>query len=319
MRLIVGSRGSKLALWQAHWVRDQLAAAGYEIEIRIIKTTGDRLQSVAPGEPLPSSMAQTIAEVGSKGLFIKEIEEALLAGEIDVAVHSLKDLPTDQPAGLVLGAVPQREDARDVFIARDGLPLESLPPGARVATSSLRRQAQLRALRHDLVCVAMRGNLDTRLRKLERGDCEALVLAAAGVHRLGLTDRITSYFSVDQMCPAVGQGALGIEIRADDPGASKAVARLDQLATHLAVRAERAVLRRLGGGCQVPIAAHAVAEDGHMRLQGLVASLDGTQVIRARTTGLPSDPEALGAAVAEELLRHGAREILDAIEDAQAP
>jgi len=315
MRLIIGSRGSKLALWQAHWVRDQLAAAGYDIEIRIIKTTGDKLQAVVPGEPLPPSMVQTVAEAGSKGLFIKEIEEALLAGEIDVAVHSLKDLPTDQPAGLALGAVPQREDARDVFIARDGLPLESLPPGARVATSSLRRQTQLRALRPDLVCVAMRGNLDTRLRKLERADCEALVLAAAGVHRLGLTNRITSYFSTDQMCPAVGQGALGIEIRADDPGASKAVARLDQLATHQAVRAERAVLRRLGGGCQVPIAAHATVEDGNLRLQGLVADLDGMQVIRARTKGPASDPEALGAAVAEDLLRRGAREILDAVSD----
>ncbi len=315
MRLIIGSRGSKLALWQAHWVRDQLAAAGYEIDIRIIKTTGDKLQVVAPGEPLPPSMAQTVAEVGSKGLFIKEIEEALLAGEIDVAVHSLKDLPTDQPAGLALGAVPQREDARDVFIARDGFPLESLLPGARVATSSLRRQTQLRALRPDLVCVAMRGNLDTRLRKLERGDCEALVLAAAGVHRLGLTERITSYFSTDQMCPAVGQGALGIEIRADDPGAGKAVARLDQMSTHQAVRAERAVLRRLGGGCQVPIAAHAIVEDGQMRLHGLVANLDGTQVIRAQARGPAIDPEALGAAVAEDLLRQGAREILDAISD----
>ena len=263
MRLIIGSRGSKLALWQAHWVRDQLAAAGYEIEIRIIKTTGDKLQVVAPGEPLPASMAQTVAEVGKqRACSSRKLKKRCWQREIDVAVHSLKDLPTDQPAGLALGAVPQREDARDVFIARDGFPLESLLPGARVATSSLRRQTQLRALRPDLVCVAMRGNLDTRLRKLERGDCEALVLAAAGVHRLGLTDRITSYFSTDQMCPAVGQGALGIEIRADDPGASKAVARLDQMSTHQAVRAERAVLRRLGGGCQVPIAAHAIVEDG---------------------------------------------------------
>jgi hydroxymethylbilane synthase len=315
MRLIIGSRGSKLALWQAHWVRDQLVAAGYKIEIRVIKTTGDKLQAVAPGEPLPPSVAQTVAAAGSKGLFIKEIEEALLAREIDVAVHSLKDLPTDQPAGLALGAVPRREDARDVFIARNGLPLESLPPGARVATSSLRRQTQLRALRSDLVCVAMRGNLDTRLRKLERGDCEALVLAAAGVHRLGLTGRITSYFSVDQMCPAVGQGALGIEIRADDSDANAAVARLDQLTTHLAVRAERAVLRRLGGGCQVPIAAHAVVEDGWTQLQGLVANLDGTHVIRARTKGPASDAEALGAVVAEDLLRQGAREILDALSE----
>src|ERR1035441_1636074 len=217
MKLIIGSRGSKLALCQAHWVRDHLVSAGFKIEIRIIKPTGDKLQAVAPGKPLPASMAQTVAYAGSKGLFIKEIEEALLAREIDAAVHSLKDLPTVQPAGLALGAVPQREDARDVFMARSGQSLENLPPGARVATSSLRRQTQLRALRSDLVYVAMRGNLDTRLRKLERNDCEALVLAAAGVHRLSLTNRITSYFTFEQMCPAVGQGALGIEIRADDP------------------------------------------------------------------------------------------------------
>jgi hydroxymethylbilane synthase len=313
MKLIIGSRGSKLALWQAHWVRDQLASAGYEIEVRVIKTTGDHLQSIAPGEPLPASMAQTVAEAGSKGLFIKEIEEALLAREIDVAVHSLKDLPTEQPAGLTLGAVPEREDARDVFIAANGQPLAKLPPAARVATSSLRRQTQLRALRPDLVYVPMRGNLDTRLRKLEHGDCEALVLAAAGVRRLGLTDRITSYFTFDQMCPAVGQGALGIEIRADDARARGAVSRLDHPATHQDVRAERAVLRRLGGGCQVPIAAHAVAEDGELRLQGLVGNLAGTQLIRAHKKGSASDPESVGAAVAEDLLRQGAREILDAI------
>jgi hydroxymethylbilane synthase len=315
MRLTIGSRGSKLALWQARWVRDQLAAAGYEIEVCIIKTTGDKLQAVAPGEALPASMVQAVAEAGSKGLFIKEIEEALLAGEIDVAVHSLKDLPTDQPAGLSLGAVPRREDARDVFIARDGQPLENLPPRARVATSSLRRQTQLRALRPDLVYVAMRGNLDTRLRKLERGDCEALVLAAAGVHRLGLTECITSYFRLDQICPAVGQGALGIEVRADDPPAREAVARLDHMATHQAVRAERAVLRRLGGGCQVPIAAHAAVEDGHLRLQGLVANLEGTKVVRAQTNGPASGPEALGASVAEDLLCQGAGEILDALSE----
>ena len=313
MRLIIGSRGSKLALWQAHWVRDQLAAAGHEIEGRIIKTTGDKLQAVAPSEPLPTSLAQTVAEAGSKGLFIKEIEEALLAREIDVAVHSLKDLPTEQPSGLALGAVPPREDARDVLISRNGQSLESLLPGARIATSSLRRQTQLRTLRPDLIYVAMRGNLDTRLRKLERGDCEALVLAAAGVHRLGLTERITKYFSYDQMCPAVGQGALGIEIRVDDRRARDAVAPLDHLSTSQAVRAERALLRHLGGGCQVPIAAHAVVNDGDLRMQGLVAKLDGTKVIRAATKGMASDPEARGVAVAEDLLRQGAREILDAL------
>jgi hydroxymethylbilane synthase len=310
MRLIIGSRGSKLALWQAHWARDQLAAAGFEIEIRIIKTTGDHLQAHAPNEPLPASMAQAVAEAGSKGLFIKEIEEALLAREIDLAVHSLKDLPTELPAGLALAAVPPREDARDVLITPNGQSLMSLPTSARVATSSLRRQSQLRALRPDLVYVAMRGNLDTRLRKLERGDSEALVLAAAGVHRLGFTGRITSYFHFDQMCPAVGQGALGIETRIDDMRAREAVLRLDHPATHDAVSAERAVLRQLGGGCQVPIAAHAEAQDGTLHLRGLVASVDGTQLIRAQQSGPGSDPEALGAAVAEDLLQQGAREIL---------
>ena len=313
MRLVIGSRGSKLALWQAHWVRDRLAAAGYEIEVLTIKTTGDKLQGVAPGAALSRSMAQTVAEVGTKGLFIKEIEEALLAGEIDIAVHSLKDLPTDQPAGLALGAVPQREDPRDVFISCDAQPLAQLPPGARIATSSLRRQTQLRALRPELVCVGIRGNLDTRLRKLAGGDFEALVLAAAGVHRLGLAECITSYFRIDEMCPAVGQGALGVEIRARDQRAHDAVSRLDDRATHLAVRAERAVLRRLGGGCQVPIAANAVLVDNTLQVRGLVANLEGTKILRAQADGDASDPESLGAAVASDLLRQGAKEILDAL------
>lgn len=316
MKFTIGSRGSKLALWQARWVRDQLLAAAHDVDIRIIKTTGDKLQAVASGEALPASMAQTVAEAGTKGLFIKEIEEALLARDVDVAVHSLKDLPTVQPEGLMLGAVPQREDARDVFVARDGQPLARQPQGARVATSSPRRQSQLRALRPDLTYVATRGNLDTRLRKLAGGDAEALVLAAAGVHRLGLHDHITSYFNVDEMCPAVGQGALGIEIRSGDAVALRAVAALDHPATHHAVRAERAMLLRLGGGCQVPIAAHAVLEAGQLHLRGLVSNLDGTQIIRAQRVGSPSDPEALGAAVADDLLRAGARAILDSLNKA---
>jgi hydroxymethylbilane synthase len=314
MRLVIGSRGSKLALWQAHWVRDQLTSAGYEIEVRIIKTTGDKLQGVPLVDPASASIRQTVRDAGSKGLFVKEIEESLLAGEIDVAVHSLKDLPGEQPPGLALGAVPKREDARDVLISRNAEAWENLPRGARIATSSLRRQTQLRALRHDLVYAAVRGNLDTRLHKLERGNCEALVLAAAGVHRLGLTERLTQYFSLDQMCPAVGQGALGIEIRADDRSARGAVARLDDWPTHQAVRAERAVLRCLGGGCEVPIAAHAVTEGGDLRLRGLVANVAGTRVIRAQANGPAVDPEALGTAVAEDLLGQGAREILDEID-----
>jgi hydroxymethylbilane synthase len=310
MNIVIGSRGSQLALWQANWVKDQLSAAGHENAIEIIRTTGDKLQSFPLAQPLPASIAQSIAEVGSKGLFIKEIEEALLAGEVDLAVHSLKDLPTILPEGLILAAVPPREDARDVFISANGEPFEQLPAGARVGTSSPRRQAQLRRLRPDLELIALRGNLDTRLRKLERGDCHALVLAAAGVHRLGLRERITGYFDFDQICPAVGQGALAIEIRRDDAELERALAPLDDPATRLAVRAERAMLRRLGGGCQVPIAAHANLEGAQLCLRGIVASLDGRRLIRAVAAGVEEDPESLGAAVAEDLLEKGAGEIL---------
>lgn len=310
VNIVIGSRGSKLALWQAYWVKDQLSAAGYEVSIEIIRTTGDNLQSFSATQPLPKSMAQSVAEAGTKGLFIKEIEEALLAGKIDIAVHSLKDMPTIQPAGLVVAAVPPREDARDVFVSRDGKLFEQLAPGARLGTSSPRRQTQIRHLRPDLEIIPMRGNLDTRLRKLERGDCEALVLAAAGVHRLGLRERITAYFSVDEMCPAVGQGALSLETREDGGEVVRAVAALDDPATHRAVRAERSMLRRLGGGCRVPIAAHAYHRDAEFLLLGVVASADGGRVLRAIAAGSEKDPEALGLALAEDLLAKGAAEIL---------
>ena len=301
MKVIIGSRGSQLALWQANWVKDWLATAGLEVEIRIIRTTGDKLAHAPLSQP------------GSKGLFIKEIEEALTAGEVDLAVHSMKDLPTEQPAGLVVAAVPQREDARDVLIARDGKQFTQLPAGARVGTGSVRRQAQLRKLRCDLELVPMRGNLDTRLRKLARGDCDALVLAAAGVHRLGLRGRITEYFTLDQMCPAAGQGALALEIRQADKRLERAVKPLDHAPTHLAVRAERALLHHLGGGCQVPIAAHATPEDERLNLRAVVASLDASALIRARASGPIGDPEALGARVASDLLDRGAHAILKSI------
>ncbi len=299
MKLTIGTRGSQLALWQANWVKDRLVTAGHEVEIRIIKTTGDKLENV----PLTAS--------GTKGLFIKEIEEALLDASVDLAVHSLKDLPTDQPAGLKIAAVPAREDARDVLISAAGKLLHELPPGARIGTGSLRRQSQLRALRRDLGLLPMRGNLDTRLRKLDRGDCDAVVLAAAGVHRLGLQGRITEYFSTRQICPAVGQGALAIECREGDGQTTSAVQALDDVTSHFAVRAERAMLRHLGGGCQVPIAAHAVAHDGGLRLVGVVAALQGDTLIRAEAIGDVGDPEALGPRVADDLLRQGARAILD--------
>ncbi len=298
MKVIIGSRGSKLALWQANWVRDQLVAAGCDVEIRIIKTTGDKLANLS------------LTQSGTKGLFIKEIEEALAAGEVDVAVHSLKDLPTQQPEGLCVAAVPRREDARDVLIANQ--PFAQLRTGARVGTSSLRRQAQLRHLRNDLDLVPMRGNLDTRLRKLDRGDCDALVLAAAGMHRLGLAPRIQQYFAVEEMCPAVGQGALAVEIREDDARMRSTIDPLDDAASHSAVGAERAALRYLGGGCQNSMAAHARLKEGELHLAGIVATPDGSRLLRSAVVGPAHDPEGLGAALAEDLLRQGARAILDA-------
>lgn len=305
MIIIIGTRGSQLALGQANWVKDRLTAAGHEVEVRVIKTTGDKLANV----PLTQS--------GTKGLFIKEIEEALADGSIQIAVHSLKDLPIEQPAGLGVAAVPEREDARDVLVSRHGVPFASLPAGARVGTSSLRREAQLRAqlraLRRGVEVVPLRGNVDTRLRKLDRGEYDAVTLAAAGLKRLGLAGRVTQYFSVDEMCPAVGQGALAIEIRQHDHPIERALMPLDHPATHLAVRAERATLRHLGGGCHAPIAAHAVARARELRLTGVVASPDGSELIRASATGKLDDPESLGASVARDLVKRGARAILERV------
>jgi hydroxymethylbilane synthase len=289
-----GSRGSTLALRQTEWVRRRLEAAGYEIHIRIIKTTGDRLADA----PLTQS--------GSKGLFIKEIEEALLDRKIDLAVHSLKDLPIELPEGLSIAAIPEREDARDAFVARDGMPWESLPAGSHVGTSSLRRQAQLLALRPDLEIVALRGNIDTRLRKLDRGDCEGIVLALAGLRRLGFESRTMKIFLPEEMCPAVGQGALAIEIRAADAKTLEALASLDHPPTRDAIRAERAALRELGGGCQLPIAAHAWREADSLRIIAVVASPDGSRVFRATAAGAKEQPEILGKHIAEDLLKQGA-------------
>jgi len=299
MKIVVGSRSSALARWQAAWVKDLLESAGHQIEIRFIKTSGDKLPSAS------------LVQSGVKGLFIKEIEEALAAEQVDIAVHSLKDLPTEQPEGLYIAAVPPREDPRDVFISKDGRPFAALPPGSRAGTSSLRRQAQLRLLRSDLQVVPMRGNLDTRLRKLDEGECDALVLAAAGLHRLGLGGRITEYFTPNQMCPAVGQGALAIEIRRGDKRIENAIKPLDHAPTHSAVRAERALLRGLGGGCQFPIAAHACAEGTRLRLMGVVPSLGEPRALRAEAEGSMGDPESLGATVARQLLGQGARELLE--------
>lgn len=285
-------------MWQANWVKDCLEAAGHEIQIEIIKTTGDKLQTAS------------LAASGSKGLFIKEIEEALLAGQVDLAVHSMKDLPTDLPQGLGVAAVPEREDPHDALVSKGGVALQELPAGARIGTSSLRRQSQLLALRPDLEMVAMRGNVDTRLRKLERGDCEALVLAGAGLKRLGFASHITSWFSESEICPAVGQGALAIETSIANSAVNEAVAPLDHPPTHLTVRAERAMLEGLGGGCQLPIAAYSQFDSGKLHLAGVVASPDGTRLLRASATGAPENPEDVGQRVAADLLRQGASELL---------
>ena len=297
MPLVIASRGSQLALWQANWVQSQLAAKGVETRIEIIKTTGDKITDVP------------LAKVGTKGLFTKEIEEALLEGRADLAVHSLKDLPTELPEGLVLAAVPPREDPRDALV---GKRLAELAPGARVGTSSLRRSAQLRKLRPDLTIESVRGNLDTRLRKLDEGQFDAILLAAAGLKRLGWTARIAELLEPSVMCSAVGQGALAIETKPVGAG-REAASLLDDPATHTAVLAERAVLRTLGGGCQVPIGAHATIKDGHLYLTAIVANPDGTELIRTDADGPARNAERIGRRTGDELLAQGARRILETV------
>jgi hydroxymethylbilane synthase len=296
--LTIGSRGSQLALWQARWVQARVEALGESARIEIIKTTGDKITDVP------------LAQVGAKGLFTKEIEDALLEGRIDLAVHSLKDLPTEIPPGLVLAAIPAREDPRDAFI---GSRLADLAPGAKVGTSSLRRAAQLRALRPDLQIEPLRGNLDTRLRKLDEGQYQAIVLAAAGLKRLGWEQRITEWLDPEVLCPAVGQGALAIETRDDGGRAFEICRRLDDAATRAAVAAERALLAALGGGCQVPIGCHATIEDGRLRVRAVVASPNGDRVVRREKSGPAEDAARLGATLARELLSASAREILESV------
>jgi hydroxymethylbilane synthase len=292
--LVIGSRGSQLALWQANYIRDRLDARGTECRIEIIKTTGDRILD-AP-----------LHQVGGKGLFTREIEEALLDGRIDLAVHSLKDLPTQLPAGLTISALPQRTDPRDAII---GGKLRDLKFGAVVGTSSLRRIAQLKRIRPDLDLQSIRGNIDTRIGKVERGEYDAIVLAAAGVLRLGWGDIISETFRPDIMCPAVGQGALAIETLEEGPGFD-ASAPLDDPWTRLPVMAERSMLAELGGGCQVPIGAFATLENTELFLTGAVFATDGSAMIRYTATGECTRPLELGRSVAEVLLKRGAQAIL---------
>jgi len=296
--LTIGSRGSQLALWQARWIKARLEERGEACRIEIIRTTGDKITDVP------------LAQVGSKGLFTKEIEEALLRGDVDLAVHSMKDLPTELPEGLTIAAVPAREDPRDALI---GKKLSELAAGGKVGTSSLRRAAQLRALRPDLRVESLRGNLDTRLRKLDEGRYDAIVLAAAGLKRMGWENRIAEVLSTDYMCPAVGQGALAIETRAGHGDAERICRALDHAETRLAVAAERALLAALGGGCQVPIGAYAQVDGDEVRLTAVVCTPDGDRLLRRNATGATLDPESLGNRLAQELLGAGADEILESV------
>ncbi|HWC16902.1 MAG TPA: hydroxymethylbilane synthase [Terriglobales bacterium] len=297
--LRIGSRGSQLALWQANHISALLQQQGHVVSIEVIKTTGDKITDVA------------LAKVGTKGMFTKEIEEAMLEGRVDLAVHSLKDLPTELSPDFVLAAVPEREDPRDAFLSKKYSDIRELPKQARVGTSSLRRQAQLRALRKDLEIIPLRGNVDTRFRKLQAGEFDAIILAAAGLTRLGLRDAIREYFGPDEVCPAAGQGALAIETRADDLGTAAALKFLDHGPTRNAIACERATLNGLGGGCQVPIGAYAQVQGRELLLQAVVASPDGRELIREQRSG--SDPQKLGIEVARELLARGAQHILEAV------
>ncbi len=300
-RITIGTRGSKLALWQANWVKSALESAHPSLTatLQILKTRGDKILDVP------------LAKVGGKGLFVKEIEEALLDGRVDLAVHSLKDMPSEIPPGLRIGAVPVRENPGDVLISGSGAPLAGLKAGSRIGTSSLRRAAQILRARPDLVISPMRGNLDTRLRKLDQGEADAIVLAAAGVIRMGLRDRITEFIDHEVMLPAVGQGALCIEIREEDPRVASLVETLDHPETRTVVLGERAFLHRLEGGCQVPIAAHGRLEGDVFTLQGLVADEKGAVVIRESLSGPAVEAEDVGERLAERILGMGAKEILE--------
>lgn len=309
-KIIIATRGSKLALWQAEWIRAQLESGnpGLMVELKKIKTTGDKILDVP------------LAKVGGKGLFVKEIEEALLRKKADLAVHSMKDVPTDLPEGLHLAAICKREDPRDAFIARAQTikSFKELPKDAHVGTSSLRRSCQLLNKKPSLKITQLRGNLDTRLRKLDEGQFDAIILAAAGVKRLGLQKRITEILPAAISLPAIGQGAIGIECRRDDEFINSILKKLNHRATSICVKAERAFLKKLEGGCQVPIGAYAELEKSKSQnseskilvIRGLVGSLDGKTLIKGSKNGKPENAEALGTALAESLLLKGAGKIL---------
>ena len=292
----IGSRGSALARWQAEHVQALLAARGHECRIQLITTTGDRVQD------------RRLESVGGKGAFLKEIEEAMMAGEVDLAVHSLKDVPTALPDGLRLCAVLERADPRDALVSAAGVPFADLPAGSTIGTSSLRRQSQVRALRPDLEVADLRGNVDTRLQRLREGRCQAIVLALAGLARLGRADEATEALDPDTFVPAPGQGAIALECRAVDAGVAAAAEALHHAVTGREVEAERALLQALGGGCNVPLGAHATTVGADLRLIAFVARADGSSLVRAERRG--GDPVSVGRGLAEDLLARGAAALL---------
>ena len=305
--LTIASRESALAMWQAEHIRDRLRALYPDLEVDILgmTTRGDQIMDVS------------LSKVGGKGLFVKELEIALEARRADLAVHSMKDVPMDLPEGFMLAAIGKREDPRDAFVSNRFKYLSDLPPGARVGTSSLRREAQLRARYPHLTVLPLRGNVGTRLRKLDENQFDAILLAAAGLKRLGLGERICSLLNVEDSIPAVGQGALGIEIHSDDDSAlAKLLSPLNHPETAACVRAERQVSRVLGGSCQVPLGAYAVMQQRQLHIQGFVARVDGSDFIHASAVGGADDPESVGQRLADQLLHLGARAVLDAVPQA---
>ncbi len=298
MMVRIGTRASVLAVTQTEWVAQKISERRVKVEIIKIKTQGDKILDVP------------LAKIGGKGLFVKEIEDALLEGKIDLAVHSMKDMPAIIPDGLTIGAIPKREDPRDALISRNGISWANLPSGSRIGTSSLRRQSQLKRSRPDLIFLPLRGNLNTRMKKLSEGAIDAIILAAAGLHRMGWRDRITEYIPMHVSLPAIGQGALAIECRTADQKIRGIIAFLNDPDTSCEIKAERALLARLEGGCQVPIAAFAKKANDTLSIEALVSNLDGTEIIREKKTALASEAVILGTNVAELLLGHGAERIL---------
>jgi len=299
----IGTRGSLLALTQSNWIKGLIEARhpGVTVELVKIVTKGDKILDVP------------LAMVGGKGLFVKEIEEALLSREVDIAVHSMKDVPSELPGELHIGIVTKRENPYDAFISKKHAKLVEMSVGARVGTSSLRRKAQIAALRPDLIIEDLRGNLDTRLRKLDEGQYDAIILAAAGLNRLKLSDRATRYFTAEEMLPAVAQGAVGIELRRADSDLLAGLSFMQDYATDVCVQAERSYLHRLEGGCQVPLAGFATLNGKELTMTGLIAAVDGSRIIKKVMTGKPEDAATIGRTLAEELLAMGGREILEAV------